>query len=681
MFEKAFLDSLRLPPPVFSPEELSTLRRFALASGIRPEGSREFSLERRRYLDPLYGEERGRFYHRLVVRKAAQLGLTLHFIYRAAWLTADTRQQINVALMFPTQDAVYELHKTRFRPMMHSSPRMLELVGTGGVDSMEAVRFGVSNMRFRGMRSGVSVDSFPTDALQFDEVRLMDVATIERTFLRTSESAFVGPRGERGMHMMGSTAGMPNADVDYYFQRSTQHWWHTRCPNPLCPNRAGFVMYDSLETWLSCVDAARMEYVCPRCGHLIHDVQDGFFHAVGPEDAEWLGYSFSQVLKGAGDLPNLWGAYQRMVVEGKNPSEFYNSYLGLPHADPDAILVGDTVWQAALELGAMHGWAWPPEGPSPDSPWRAAGIDQRGVEKHVVILEWAPGGLVRLVRLEVLEASGLEAVARTTDLLRRWAVNVVVCDAEPAYDYAKAVASEMPRGMVWLADYNLTQDQPIEWADQREKKSLERSSGEAKWEFLVDLHRYRHLLQAMTLFTNRRVLLPKDGYTLVRELRRGGRLKPVALLEEMREHFKHVARTQIPKTRRIQGSGEVVDEGEYQYTFRHLGLDPHFVHAFGYAVAGLMRVRGSTQLAYAKPQPERPYSGYQDQLPEVIRPSALAEARPRRQCRGCAYFKPPGEGEALGWCENAAVALSLGAHPPVRTAPATTNCARWKARP
>lgn len=659
------LEHLKLPPPEFSEEELSTLLRFVSASGIRPEGpgGAPFSLEGRRYLEPLYQERRDRPYRRLVIMKAAQMGLTTRLMYRAAWWTADARRKVDVALMFPTESAVLDLHKTRFRPMMRSSARMMRLIAD--VDAVEVVRIGVSNMRFRGMRSGISVDSIPVDVLLFDEVRLMDVATIERAFARVSASWVEDAEGRRGIIELNSTAGFPGADIDYYFRRSTQRHWHTRCPNPACPNHKGFVM---AFTWPECVDPDRMVYRCPKCGREITDPQDGFYAPLGPEDAEWEGYAFSQILLGPGRLPDIWRAYQRMVVEGQNPSEFYNSYLGLPHRDPNAILVTGEVMDRCRGLDPSY--RWPAPGPHPEGWWTAMGVDQRGAEKHVVIARWGPGGRVYLAHLEIVERSGEEASAYLAHLAQEWGVDIVIIDAEPSYDLAVSVGRRLPRGMVWLADYVHGRPQPIEWSDQRDREAIRKSTGEAKWEYLVFLDRYKHLLQAQMLFVNRRVALPVDFEARVQELRRMGQRVPVSLGLEFRAHFENIARATIPRRRKDE-QGRVIEE-EPEYTWRHLALDPHFVHAWGYAVAGLMRRGGTTEVV--RPKEERP-TPYQGQLPPELRP---APPPVKGACAGCRFFRENPEG-GLGWCENPLVAASLNAQPPVRTSPRTTGCKFFRA--
>jgi len=231
------------PPPEFTQAELATLLSFVKASGMKPEGpgGPPFSLEGRPYLVPLYEERRDKPFRRLVIMKAAQMGLTVKLLYRAAWWVADGRQRVNVALMFPTLEAVLDLQKSRFRPMFRSSARMMRMVGD--VDAASLVRVGVSTLRFRGMRSGIGVDSFPADVMLFDEVRLMDLATVERAFVRVSESRLMGPEGVRGIIELNSTAGFPDMDIDRWFQRSTMNYWRTPCPNPACKNHTrGIVM-------------------------------------------------------------------------------------------------------------------------------------------------------------------------------------------------------------------------------------------------------------------------------------------------------------------------------------------------------------------------------------------------------------------------------------------------------
>lgn len=677
-FNTAFLQTLEPPKPEFEPQELETLGGFALVSGLRPEGpgGPPFSLEGREYLRELYQERRDRLVHRLVLRKAAQLGMTIHQLIRGAWFTADSRKRFNVGFMFPTKDAVEDLSATRFKPMFQGSGRMMRMVGAGGLARVSSVRFGVSLMRFRGLQTGVGVDSFPSDALFFDEVRLMSLEMIARAEARTKASTYVSPEGHTGVHQYASTAGFPGQDIDYYFQRSDQHYFMTRCPSPGCLNKHGFCMYESFEAWLSCVDFKAKVYRCPLCKSKIEDTLEGFWEAMNP-GVGITGYAYSGTMLGNVQLPALISAYESKVLDGINPGDFYNSDLGIPHQDPDAVIVTNQVFDEGQKVDPA--WRWPLE-PAGSSPYRCFGIDQRDNEKHILIGEWGPNGRVYPAHAYVLEASGEEAIQQTVRLLRDWGCTLGVIDEGPSYDYAKGVAARLPRGVAWLARYVEDAMQPLEWADQSEKDSLKRSSGEAKWEYWVRIDRFKHLSQAFTLFRSHRVAVPADLPALVQELRRNGERRVVSVGLEWREHMANIARVKVPKREKHPDTGEVIDKGEYKQTFRHLAVEPHFAHAWGYLVAALMRRRGGTEVLRASGPAPEPYDGtYVGQLPQQLQPKALSASRDKR-CGGCAWFTPPVGDSVMGKCNNERLALELGARVPMNTPPQAENCRHWRAK-
>ncbi|PZA08276.1 phage terminase large subunit family protein [Meiothermus sp. Pnk-1] len=689
---QGFLERIAPPTPEFSPEELATLESFARASGIRPEGpgGPPFSLEGREYMQPLYDERREDPYYRLVIMKSAQLGLTIHELYRGAWFTADARRRVNVGFFFPSQNAVYDLSASRFKPMFQNASRMMRLADAGGLARVDVVRFGVSVMRFRGMKSGVSMDSVPLDALLFDEVRLMSRAAIERVQKRVLESKHVSPTGLKGIIQLGSTAGFPDSDIHAYFLQSDQHWFMTRCPGPLCENRHGFNLaqawVDTQGAVVNASDPADLHYRCPRCGRRIEHVLEGDWERLGPADAEWRGYQMNRTLKGPRELPQLWRNFQTMVVGGVNPAEFYNSDLGLPHKDPNAVIVTAAVFNEGKQVDPDYHWPLEPERP-PRAAARAFGIDQKPGQKHVLIAEWGPNGRIYPVHLEIVEEEGVDergkdrAVERTVAILRQWNVDVGVVDAEPSFDYALGVAQRMPRGAVWLADYLDDRDQPLEWSDQRGSEKISLSKREAKYEYWVKIDRYKHLLQAFTLFRHHRVAVPVDLERKGQELWVDGTRKWVSLGDEWRRHMGNIARTSLPRRRKHPETGEIIDEGKFSYTFRHLSVEPDFAHAWGFCVAALMRDAGSTQMVPTTPPPTHRTGTLQDQLPEALRPVALAK-KVDKTCSSCQFFTPNPNGQGLGRCESPTLRRAMGI--PVEgvlsTAPTHSNCAHWKKR-
>jgi len=656
------------PPPEFSPEELATLETFARASGIRPEGAGgpPFSLEGRPYLVPLYRERRDKPFRRLVIMKAAQMGLTVKLLYRAAWWTADARRRVNVALMFPTLEAVLDLHKSRFRPMMQSSSRMMRLIGD--VDAVGLVRVGVSTMRFRGMRSGVGVDSFPADVMLFDEVRLMDLATIERAFVRVSESHLQDPEtGARGLIELNSTAGFPDMDIDRWFQRSTMNYWRTPCPNPACRNHTrGIVMP---LRWPDVVgrDGDRLHYRCPDCGWEIPDevlTREGWYQPENP-GAEWEGYHFSQILKGNRYLPELWASW----IRGDNLAEFYNSRLGLPYRDPDAVVTPREVVEACIAPGYRY--------PRPDDlvgEWVSVGIDQRGPEKHVVAYKLGPGGAFDLVHLEVVEASGKEAVDRLEAICRRLHAKVIVIDGEPSYDLAVDLARRFPPRTVYLADY-AESPHAIRFLDERGAKALRGSTGEVKYELRALLDRYKAIDWALKQFVYRRVRLPEDFYALEQVRTIGGLPQRWNVAKEFVRHLENIARATIPVTTTLP-TGEKVTTGEVRQIWRHLALDPHFAHAHTYAMAGMARRIGGTDLALAGGKEAAPASPLEAVLPPELRPSAIQEEQRRaleRTCGGCRFYRGvDAQGGLCGHPSNATRSLRVGYDSP--------GCPFWRRR-
>lgn len=620
------------PPPEFSPEELATLEAFVRASGMKPEGpgGPSFSLEGRPYLVPLYAERRDRPFRRLVIMKAAQMGLTVKLLYRAAWWAADGRQRINVALMFPTLEAVLDLQKSRFRPMFRSSSRLMRMVGD--VDAASLVRVGVSTLRFRGMRSGIHVDSFPADVLLFDEVRLMDLATIERTFVRVSESRLEDPEtGIRGIIELNSTAGFPDMDIDRWFQRSTMNYWHTPCPNPACKlHREGIPMP---LRWPEVVgrDGDRLYYRCPECKTEIPDevlTRVGWYVPRNP-GAEWEGYQFSQILKGTRYLPELWAAW----VRGDNLAEFYNSRLGLPYRDPDAVVASREVVEACIDPAYRY--------PRPEEiagEWVSMGVDQRGPEKHVVIYKLGPGNTFDLVHLEVVEASGKAAVDALEAIARRWRAKIVVIDAEPSYDLAVDLARRLPPRTVYLADY-AESPHAIRFTDERTKKDLKRATGEVKYEHRALLDRYKAIDWALKQFAHRRIRLPGDFYALEQPRTIAGLKQRWNVAREYVKHLENIARATIPVMTTLP-TGEKVFSGEVRQIWRHLALDPHFAHAHTYALAGLARRAPGGEIAMGgEGREEIPVE--EASLPPELRPSAIARQQQeamRRTCGGCRYY-------------------------------------------
>lgn len=633
-----------LPPPAaFSPEELSHFAEWALLSKIRPEGAREFSFEPFPFQRELYNEERARFRQRVVIMKAAQVGLTVKLLMRGMWLTADTRRQINTGLYFPTSDAVQLLSASRFKPMIRSSAKMLSLVGA--VSRVDLIRLGISNMRFLGALSGVSQDSTPLDAELVDEVRLIPTRNLERMMVRVSESTIRDPvNGTRGIVELNSTAGFPEQDIHRFFMDSTQGWWVTLCPDQGClHSREGINLPREFAANVGNVigrDASGWYYVrCPRCGARIEDLGKGYYHHENP-GAQWLGFHVSQLIKGEGFLnTEIMPAWNR----GINIPEFFNSRLGLPYMDPDAVPASLAVVEANMDpTGDYH---WPLEPLGYNSEWRVMGVDQRAPEKHVVIKTLMSNGLHRLDHVHVIEASGLSAAQRIVAMARAWGVKLIVIDGEPSYDLAIMVKEGMDNPQtVWFADYADNQAQMLQWKDKRQDKSIKKASGETKHPFILMIDRFKALDWSLGLFKRQNNLLPakSDFYRRTQKRRMAGEIVDWPAGKEYVEHLGELAKVKITDTQKLDTGERVQKVGEYKQIWRYINQDPHFAHANLYADAGLERIRqefktyGVEETPRERPAPE--VAG----VPEHLRTETLQEEvrqAYRKTCGTCRYLK------------------------------------------
>ncbi len=633
-----------LPPkPVFSSDELEHFGDWVHLTGMKPEGARNFDLSKYPYQVELYNETRRNPRARVVIMKAAQTGLTVKLLNRAMWLCSDVRKQINVGLGFPSRDAVEQLAASRFKPQLYTSARMIELIRD--VNRVDLMRLGVSNMRFLGLRSGITNDSNPLDAELIDEVRLIAATTVERFMIRTSESTLIDEEtGARGLIELNSTAGFPSMDIHRYFLDSTQGWWATPCPDVKCRrHRSGIMLArefaDKVGNVVGQDDSGRYYLRCPRCGARITDdmQQSGFYIHENP-GAQWTGFHFSQLVKGEDFLNNdIMPAWNR----GINLPEFFNSRLGLPYMDSEAVPASKSVVEACAD--ETGDWRWPREPLGRDGRWRAMGIDQRAPEKHVVIKSLNGNGVERTEYVGVVEASGEEAAAQLVRLARAWGVSIVVMDGEPSYYLFIMVARAMPKKVVWQSDYVDGQAETIRWADKHTDMGLKKGSGETKYEYRVLVDRYKGLDWSLGLFARRKVLLPamNDLYSIRTPRILAGVQQYTSAAEEFVSHLGELARYKAEKTISL-GNGEKIHvPGEYVLKWRYINTDPHYAHANLSASVGLARRHGQgyvVDLQDDAPAPAPAEEGF----PKELRPSLLtaeAERKIANTCGSCRFFR------------------------------------------
>jgi len=532
---------------------------------------RPFTFARRKYLKDIYLSTNPF----INVRKCTQVGLTIWMVLKVLHKLryselVGKKQAKKAGFYFPVHDSVAKFSKDRLAPLVANIPEFSEVMDDAG--SIELKQFGNSSLYMSYMGGTATKDSTPLDIICLDETRLMDVGEINQVEERLSGST------EPEIYKI-STAGLPNDAIDKAFLRGNQHFWHT-----LCDCSDGVILSD---VFPDCIGQRRKKggvieffYRCPKCGKDDIDPQNGGYIAHNPS-SHIDSFHIHHMLSPTKTAKIVWERY----ITTDNMKEFYNAVLGKPYVDEDNVGLTEDELRGCVNT---------------DISWDSAkqntcmGVDQRSGELHVVILK--PEGVKkRLIHLEVIDnycdryrESGkiVSPFKRLYSLMHEYDVDMCVLDALPNANEAKEFAAEFP-GRVFLSYYKESQDL-ARWSDKNptsknpEPPSIRRSKDSLKFKWVVFLDRYKAIEYALKHWRDRLIECPPPR-GLVQEVRddKTGTYIPDFVCEGI--FFKHL----IGVVREMVQSK--LNAGRYRYRWNNLGLDPHFLHAFTYAVVAAER--------------------------------------------------------------------------------------------
>ncbi len=529
-----------------------------MKSDFRVDG-RPFDWNAHRYLLPIYEDDADE----VVLLKAAQIGATIWLLLRLLWWVSE--HTVKAGLYFPTKEGVEKLSKDRLGPLIEQNRSLRTRMQ--GDDTLSLKRFGKSSLYLQHIGGTASKDSTPLDVLAFDEVRLVESRDIAQAEERVSHSTYQ-------VKYYASTAGLPNADIHARFLRSDQHTFHTRCG---CPD--GIVLSEVFPDCIAVTASGDCYYHCPRCGHRIHDPQNGRFVPHNPGSA-LRGYHIHQMLSRYISPRRIWQTFQ----ETENRQEFFNAKLGVPFVDPKNIGLTPDELDACISPGLDWNRATTRDG-QPEGRM-CMGVDQMAGFNYLVVLQQT-GTARRLVRLEVIEED--EPFRRCHELMVSERIDVCVCDAMPNFNEAANFARAFPR-KVFLAWWTPAAKNMVEWSDRRRQAvPLRRASTLTKIPWSVVLNKYSAMEFALRQFQDRRIAIPPpDGYLQVIRDRRGA-LGPQNLYEHLRDHLTSVVRQRRERTA-LNDDGKRLHTGEYSYEWVYTRGDPHFLDAATYAVFAAERL-------------------------------------------------------------------------------------------
>ena len=433
----------------------------------------------------------------MVIMKSAQGGASIFALLLSLWLMLRGRYQL--AYFLPTWQLAQQFSRDRFIRLARENRQIHRLMGEGTGFDGRSVDEGSAAVRrilysiayFTHIGGKVTTEALPLDAIIFDEVQEMLLVDMERAQERLSASPL-------HVTLRVSTANFAGSDIDYYYERSDQRAFHTHCR---CPD--GIVLADCWDprNGPTCIGQGNGStpgvpvewfYVCPRCGEIIRDPQDGVFRAKNP-GASRVGFHFPQMLS-----PRVSPARILDKWESRHDTKnFFNRVLGRPYADPDTMPVSEHDLRACENPDLR----WGPLSPK-SSKGVFMGIDQMGHENYVVIKARLADRL-QLLHLEVIQAQN--PWMRCAELMREYRVRHAVVETLPNFNEAHRFAREFP-GRVFLGSYQDHADEILQWGDRpRDGASVRPSEDSFRTPWTVSIDQFKMMSRSLAMWHGREI--------------------------------------------------------------------------------------------------------------------------------------------------------------------------------
>lgn len=570
-------------PKPFRPEDITVddLRHLSkdsfalwcLTSGAKPDNN-EFDFSLHRYLLPLYMDQSPE----VVVTKAAQLGLSVLMWLRIMWWLSFHNGRKG-AIYVPTQELAQSLSKDRLGPLIDSCPDIKAVSGNDDKLGLRKIRD--SSLYVFHIGGTASKDSVPLDYLSFDEVRLMQTKDIDQVHHRVSHSPYK-------MKFYASTTGMPNDNIDLYYQRGKQYSWVCKCN---CPDGCNLP-----KTFPECVvydDPRRpgqLYYRCPKCKWEIKDVQNGRYLPLNPS-ADVNSYQVSQLASKYRTLKDVWREYK----ETTNITEFYNSTLGLPYIDS----ANQGVSKDQLMECINHDSRWAKDEKSKEI--TAMGIDQGAGYCMVVIADLNKDRTRKRIRhVEIIEDTNphymvgdkrVSPYVRCSELISQFNVRICITDGMPNFNDALAFAQKHP-GKVFIGYYSEGQKETVKWLDKAVTRENIRKAGPfLKFKYTASIGRFPALSIALGEWASGNVEIPPlDG---LRQFCRNEKTQLIEPESPARRLFEHLPRL----VKKWHVTNEETGAGKWSWIY--VGGDPHLAHAWSYANIALERLKKQPVFTFA----------------------------------------------------------------------------------
>lgn len=156
----------------------------------------------------------------LVIKKCSQVGIT-ELAIRRTLAVMDILPDIHVIYTLPTSNFAKQVVKTRFDPVIASSPYLSSRLNRE-VDSMEMKQIGSSYVYIKGTIGQAAAISVPASLLVHDEVDFSDQGVLSNYQSRLTHSRYK-------LKFRLSTPTVEDFGIDADFKQSRRHFNHVKC--------------------------------------------------------------------------------------------------------------------------------------------------------------------------------------------------------------------------------------------------------------------------------------------------------------------------------------------------------------------------------------------------------------------------------------------------------------------
>lgn len=342
--------------------------------------------------------------HRIVIQKAAQVGVSEYLINAALWAAA-TRQggRGNALYLMPTQVTMDDFVQGRVDRAIADSPHLATLVRPvkgkeKHPDRLRVKRVADGYVYFRGAESRRQVMTIDADLVLLDQLDSMDEWVLPAALNRLGSSTLAWIRAV-------STPSIPEAGVNAIFLQSDQRHYFLPCPK--CGLKQPLA-------WPDNVDIDKKMLVCTKCRAPLDIWAQGQWVPAKPSNSDWHGYHLSKLYSPMTSISQLVRASESVGVH--EVQEFQRSDLGLVHVPEGGQLTLDDLDRCRRDYLM----------PDVSSSETVMGVDV-GTKLHAVIREKAEKNQpTRAFSVDTVDGfHHLEA------LLDRYNVTHCVIDAQP----------------------------------------------------------------------------------------------------------------------------------------------------------------------------------------------------------------------------------------------------------